>query len=138
MRYWERGSCRQCLEATINCGEMLRSILVWSQESMMEVRAQESSSECQWTSEPEEYQTSQNFVDSITCRCIVRTAKLNLLAKVEHFPRRLFTPSNPTRRSKWQLRKLQRKGDQPLRFLDLKRNGSLIRDQSGSGLTARR
>src|SRR5687767_3035210 len=109
MRYWERGSCRQCLEATINCGEMLRSILVWLQESMMEVRAQESSSESRSTSEPKRYQTSQNVVDSITCRCIVRTAKLSLLAKVEHFPRRLFTPSNPTKEIKMATKKAAKK-----------------------------
>ena len=56
----------------------------------MGVREQESSSEYHWTSESRG-SISENFVDSLACRCIVRTAKLNLLAKVVHFPRRLFT-----------------------------------------------
>lgn len=75
----------------------------------MEVRAQESSSECQWTSEGTSNQPAQNLVDSIACRCIVRTAKLNLLAKVVHFPRRLFTSSNPTKEIKMATKKAAKK-----------------------------
>ena len=74
----------------------------------MEVRALEFRSECQWTSEPNSLTTSQNIVDSIACRCIVRTAKLNLLVKVVHFPRRL-SHLQPTKEIKMATKKAAKK-----------------------------